>query len=39
MAQAQVVFVHDVDFPAFVRDLIQGTFDAIIDASIQQMEA
>lgn len=27
-----------VDFPAFVAGLVQGTFKAIVDASIQQME-
>jgi hypothetical protein len=31
--------VDAVDFPAFVADLIRGTFDAIVDASIQHMEA
>jgi hypothetical protein len=39
MAEAQGALVHEVDFPDFVRDLIHGTFDAIVDASIQQMEA
>src|ERR1043165_9463945 len=28
-----------IDFPSFVGSLIQGTFQAIVDASIQQMEA
>lgn len=28
-----------IDFPQFVASLIQGTFQAIVDASIQQMEA
>jgi hypothetical protein len=28
-----------IDFPQFVASLIQGTFKAIVDASIQQMEA
>lgn len=28
-----------IDFPAFVGSLIQGTFQAIVDSSIQQMEA
>ena len=28
-----------VDFPDFVADLVRGTFDAIVDASIRQMEA
>ncbi len=31
--------VKTVDFPAFVAGLIQGVFQAIVDASIQQMEA
>jgi hypothetical protein len=29
--------VESVDFPSFVATLIQGTFDAIVDASIRQM--
>jgi hypothetical protein len=28
-----------IDFPSFIASLIQGTFQAIVDASIQQMEA
>jgi hypothetical protein len=28
-----------VDFPSFVADLIQGVFGAIVNASVQQMEA
>jgi hypothetical protein len=28
-----------IDFPTFVASLIKGTFQAIVDASIQQMEA
>jgi hypothetical protein len=28
-----------IDFPSFVASLVQGTFRAIVDASIQQMEA
>lgn len=28
-----------IDFPKFVSDLIKGTFNAVVDASIQQMEA
>ncbi len=32
-------FVGAVDFPAFVGGLIQNVFQAIVDASIQQMEA
>lgn len=31
--------VQTVDFPEFVSGLIQGVFQAIVDASIQQMEA
>lgn len=31
--------VRTVDFPEFVSGLIQGVFQAIVDASIQQMEA
>jgi hypothetical protein len=28
-----------VDFPTFVADLIEGVFNAIVSASIQQMDA
>lgn len=31
--------VRKVDFPGFVADLIKGVFNAVVDASIQQMEA
>ena len=31
--------VGEVDFPGFVSSLIKGVFDAIVDASIKQMEA
>jgi hypothetical protein len=31
--------VAKVDFPSFVQGLIQGTFQAIVDASIEQMDA
>ena len=31
--------LNAIDFPQFVAALIQGTFQAIVDASIQQMEA
>ncbi len=31
--------VASVDFPGFVSELIQGVFQAIVNASIQQMEA
>src|SRR3954462_12014895 len=29
----------EIDFPAFVASLIHGTFDAIVDSSIKQMES
>lgn len=29
----------EIDFPGFVASLIHGTFDALVDASIRQMEA
>jgi hypothetical protein len=29
----------EIDFPGFVASLIHGTFDAIVDSSIRQMEA
>ena len=29
----------EIDFPAFIANLVHGTFDAIVDASIRQMEA
>ncbi len=31
--------VDAVDFPAFVAGLVQGVFQAVVDASIQQMKA
>jgi hypothetical protein len=31
--------VEQVDFPTFVGELVKGTFNAIVDGSIQQMEA
>src|SRR4051812_17390778 len=31
-------FTDEIDFPAFVASLIHGTFDAIVDASIRQMD-
>src|SRR5688572_21104341 len=31
--------VKEVDFPAFVSSLVKGTFNAVVDASIQQMKA
>jgi hypothetical protein len=31
--------VKEVDFPAFVSSLVKGVFNAVVDASIQQMKA
>lgn len=31
--------IDEVDFPGFVAELIRGTFQAIVDSSIQQMRA
>ncbi len=31
--------INEVDFPGFVAQLVHGTFDAIVDASIRQMES
>ncbi|WP_394826325.1 hypothetical protein [Pendulispora albinea] len=31
--------LNAIQFPVFVADLIKGTFNAVVDASIQQMEA
>jgi hypothetical protein len=31
--------VEDVDFPRFVAELMEGVFAAIVDASVQQMDA
>ncbi|MFA7553314.1 MAG: hypothetical protein WCY88_03610 [Spongiibacteraceae bacterium] len=31
--------LDEIDFPTFVSSLLQGTFDAIVDSSIRQMEA
>lgn len=31
--------VDEIDFPGFVAQLVHGTFDAIVDASIRQMES
>lgn len=33
------VLVKEIDFPEFVRALVKGTFQAVVDASRQQMEA
>lgn len=32
-------FLNELNFPKFVRDLLKGTFEAIVNASIRQMEA
>ena len=39
MAEIAEYLLREVDFPAFVGDLIEGTFGAIVNASIRQMEA
>jgi hypothetical protein len=31
--------LDEIDFPTFVASLVDGTFDAIVDSSIRQMEA
>lgn len=31
--------LDEIDFPAFVASLIHGTFDAVVDATIRQLEA
>src|SRR4051812_19867189 len=31
--------VNEIDFPGFVAGLVHGTFDAVVDASIRQMES
>ncbi len=36
---ATAAMLGAIDFPSFVASLVQGTFQAIVDASIQQMEA
>jgi hypothetical protein len=36
---AMTDIVNKVDFPAFVGGLVEGTFNAIVNASIRQMEA
>lgn len=38
-ADALSGLIASVDFPGFVSELIQGVFQAIVNASIQQMEA
>ncbi len=39
VARVTEATLNAIAFPTFVADLIKGTFNAIIDASIQQMEA
>jgi hypothetical protein len=39
LAQRAGALSDEIDFPAFVASLIHGTFDAIVDASIRQMES
>ncbi len=39
VAQVTENTLNAIAFPTFVADLIKGTFNAIVDASIQQMEA
>ncbi|WP_157235977.1 hypothetical protein [Chitiniphilus shinanonensis] len=31
--------VNEIDFPGFVSQLVNGTFDAVVDAAIRQMES
>lgn len=39
LAQRAGALVSEIDFPGFVAGLVHGTFDAIVDASIRQMES
>ena len=39
LAQRTGSLVNEIDFPGFVAGLVHGTFDAIVDASIRQMES
>ena len=39
IAQRAGALTDEIDFKAFVAGLVHGTFDAIVDASIRQMEA
>ena len=39
LAQRAGSLVNEIDFPGFVAGLVHGTFDAIVDASIRQMES
>jgi hypothetical protein len=39
LAQRTGALVNEIDFPGFVSGLVHGAFDAIVDASIRQMES
>ena len=39
IARRTGAMVDEIDFPGFVAQLVHGTFDAIVDASIRQMES
>jgi len=39
LAQRAGALIDEIDFPGFVAGLINGTFDAMVNASIRQMEA
>lgn len=39
IARRSGAMVDEIDFPGFVAQLVHGTFDAIVDASIRQMES
>jgi hypothetical protein len=39
LAKRAGALVDEIDFPAFVAGLVHSTFDAIVEASIRQMEA
>lgn len=39
LARRAGALVNEIDFPGFVAQLVNGTFDAIVDASIRQMES
>lgn len=39
IARRAGAMVNEIDFPGFVSQLVHGTFDAIVDASIRQMES
>ncbi|WP_375591628.1 hypothetical protein [Chitiniphilus eburneus] len=39
LASRTGALVNEIDFPGFVSQLVNGTFDAIVDAAIRQMES